>query len=1084
MRGVAAANARLLAPARSGAGGGRPASVLPQRHMACSSSYSSSSSSAGVLLPRQQCSRLCATRSLPQPSSRRRGRRGAPRPSASAAAAGGAAEGSTPTPAPSPAQRRARELSLQQRWRAVKFALKEATQQLGHLPPVAALLAAMGALNARMQPLYDAWAVVKRKEEDLLESYNTFLAEETKRQWSWSKRYAKELEWWSHVPPFVRFFAATLVWQAFMPVSLAACVLAPLYYSWVLWDNWWVSPIFLATLLTAPMKRAAAMIWLAILITVVSSTACSVGKALQKEATRHLPRFSAGDRKILAQYLHSRLWVSGLAADVGGAVLQIAAFALAPVSIVQPVSGIGLVGLAVYSHLFLKERMHALEWGAVALAFVGTVGLGATSADAGNDAAAGGDARAAAAAAAVASEPGALRMLGVLLVLAAAVGAVSLLRAKHPHRQRRAGDRPAAASYGLQAGACFGLSAASCRIGFLLAQRLTRLWVAVGLAGSVALSSSGFVLQTCGFKEGSAVIVCTLAAVSSMVTGVVVGVLGLAEALPHTAGAAAVRLASWVCMLLGVAVLANGAGGTRELAAVVLSKLPAGVWKALPVSVAVAVDWPARRRLFSHPRRHAHHTVCWTLERLRDEGDPAKAWTAVTACGETPSVAFSDPLYTYQAVVLVKNVTWTTLSPGTSSGTVSAGATSNVKLATDTVAGEAYCSGSRWVAHLESSSSDGLRALHFEEIHTIGDTSHTNDQWVSSFTDGVVGYAGGASYPSLAVRGNTTMYLAFRLASPASLVVIVGSRSSFSSVTLSTTSITGNVRGVNAVDTAGRTYVAYENATSYVCNVRQWSTAANTWEQVGPPNFSEGLASSTGLAISPISNVPHVAYRDGARSNRLTVQHFDGSQWQAQSRGVHYTVSAAANVMLCAAGLAAFETLYPASTAGLPGALLQVCIAYGVALLIHLLLVSALQVAVPTADCDHCDAAGAHPSICRNPNFQACYSQLARALGTPDVTADARCRASQPMLVLASFAAIGSYLYTTALVQRRVFLGRLRAQRARPPQGSGARRADESAYDGPVPSHNGRACVAAYWLRFAIPAIGVLLSYAVFPASS
>ncbi len=73
------------------------------------------------------------------------------------------------------------------------------------------------------------------------------------------------------------------------------------------------------------------MIWLAILITVVSSTSCSVGKALQKEATRHLPRFSASDRKILAQYLHSRLWLTGLGADLGGAVLQIAAFALAPV---------------------------------------------------------------------------------------------------------------------------------------------------------------------------------------------------------------------------------------------------------------------------------------------------------------------------------------------------------------------------------------------------------------------------------------------------------------------------------------------------------------------------------------------------------------------------------------------------------------------------------------------------------------------------------------------------------------------------------------------------------------------------------
>lgn len=156
-----------------------------------------------------------------------------------------------------------------------------------------------------------------------------------------------------------------------------------------------------------------------------------------------------------------------------------------------------------------------------------------------------------------------------------------------------------------------------------------------------------------------------------MVTGVVVGVLGLAEALPNSAGAALVRLVSWAFILLGVtgeqavqsiccssvggwlgwaalgwarqhrlveqhvlrgrwvgasscapvlatypyrrcvahmlsscgamvpplealetcrppalvppAVLANGAGGTRELAAVLLTKLPAGVWKVLPV---------------------------------------------------------------------------------------------------------------------------------------------------------------------------------------------------------------------------------------------------------------------------------------------------------------------------------------------------------------------------------------------------------------------------------------------------------------------------------------------------------------------
>lgn len=197
----------------------------------------------------------------------------------------------------------------------------------------------------------------------------------------------------------------------------------------------------------------------------------------------------------------------------------------------QPISGVGLVGLAVYSHLFLKERLHGVEWGAVALAFVGTLGLGATSSDGGSgggdpggvdaaataraaaaaaaaatakaaaaqaggagDAAAAAAADAAAAAAAAAAqaaadggaaavaagsgEPGALRMLGVLLLLAAGVMAVSVARNRRSHRQRRPGDRPAAAAYGLQAGACFGLSAASCRIGAPPAARRLAEWLA------------------------------------------------------------------------------------------------------------------------------------------------------------------------------------------------------------------------------------------------------------------------------------------------------------------------------------------------------------------------------------------------------------------------------------------------------------------------------------------------------------------------------------------------------------------------------------------------------------------------------
>ena len=49
------------------------------------------------------------------------------------------------------------------------------------------------------------------------------------------------------------------------------------------------------------------------------------------------------------------------------------------VSLVQPVSSMGLVSLAVLQHFWLQERLTGGEWGAVALAVAGTVGLGATT---------------------------------------------------------------------------------------------------------------------------------------------------------------------------------------------------------------------------------------------------------------------------------------------------------------------------------------------------------------------------------------------------------------------------------------------------------------------------------------------------------------------------------------------------------------------------------------------------------------------------------------------------------------------------------------------------------------------------------
>eukprot|EP00884_Botryococcus_braunii_P012214 jgi/Botrbrau1/20994/Bobra.0144s0012.2 len=285
--------------------------------------------------------------------------------------------------------------------------------------------------------------------------------------------------------------------------------------------------------------------WLAILVTLVAATGNNVGKALQKDATRTLPRFSL-ETQILLQYLRSRQWLTGVAADLSGALLMIAAFALAPVSLVQPVSGVGLVTLAIFSHFYLEERLKWGEWAATAVAAAGTVLLGASTEDTPPGA--------------PRTPPNQARVAVVLLACVAGVGAVSLLRLGTYGQRRKPGPsaRASAALFGLQAGCCFGLSAASCRSGFLLASHGSWLAAPLGLLCSVGLSSAGFMLQTVGLKDGNSVVVCTCAAVTSMVSGVVVGIMALGEGLPSSWQLRAVRFLAWILIMLGVAVLATG----------------------------------------------------------------------------------------------------------------------------------------------------------------------------------------------------------------------------------------------------------------------------------------------------------------------------------------------------------------------------------------------------------------------------------------------------------------------------------------------------------------------------------------------
>ncbi|XP_028807050.1 probable magnesium transporter NIPA9 isoform X1 [Neltuma alba] len=287
--------------------------------------------------------------------------------------------------------------------------------------------------------------------------------------------------------------------------------------------------------------------WESIFLTVIATAGNNIGKILQKKGTIILPPLSF-KLKVIRAYASNKTWVIGFLMDIFGALLMLKALSLAPVSVIQPVSGCGLAILSIFSHFYLKEVMNAIDWMGITLAGFGTIGVGA-----------GGEEQEAAALS-IFHIP--VLAFAVFILFVLLNGWVHMCKRHRREQEMMEYDVVEEIIYGLESGILFGIASVMSKMGFLfLEQGFHKLLVPVCILISVCCSGTGFFYQTSGLKHGRAIIVSTCAAVASILTGVVAGMLALGERLPSAPKARLLLLLGWFFIIVGVILLV----GSRRL---------------------------------------------------------------------------------------------------------------------------------------------------------------------------------------------------------------------------------------------------------------------------------------------------------------------------------------------------------------------------------------------------------------------------------------------------------------------------------------------------------------------------------------
>ncbi|XP_052208771.1 probable magnesium transporter NIPA9 isoform X2 [Diospyros lotus] len=222
------------------------------------------------------------------------------------------------------------------------------------------------------------------------------------------------------------------------------------------------------------------------------------------------------------------------------------------VSVIQPVSGCGLAILSVFSHFYLKETMNIVDWMGIALAAVGTIGVGA-----------GGEEQKASSIS-IFHLPWLALVVALLFMLLN--GWLRIYRRQRREQELRQSEVVEEIICGLESGILFGVASVISKMGFVfLEQGFPIFVVPMCISISICCSGAGFFYQTRGLKHGRAIVVSTCAAVASIVTGVLAGLLALGERLPAAPVSRLLLLLGWMLIILGVVLLVTSARLMRFL---------------------------------------------------------------------------------------------------------------------------------------------------------------------------------------------------------------------------------------------------------------------------------------------------------------------------------------------------------------------------------------------------------------------------------------------------------------------------------------------------------------------------------------